>query len=109
MKLRKGNVRFDPWHGMTQFIVLFARIMRSSTKKVDGTVVNLGEGYKADTGQDLIVRFGTNKLSPSSAMIWRSLGTHEDEYGERVDMWGNKAGLKEEAENLRPIYIQKRF
>lgn len=109
-KLIKGNQKYDLWHGLNGLFVLYARLFMQQTKSTTtGEVKDLGVGYGSATSSELIVRYATNKLSPTAGYFWRLGNTHQEidpNTGKtyRVDKYGNVYGQKELNDLFVPIY-----
>ena len=85
-KIRFGKVRFDPFSGLQQVLVLLARAYTGETKSaVTGEVYPIrGDYVYGRDGWDLITRFARNKLNPG----WSSLANFiagSDVLGEELD------------------------
>ena len=109
-KIKYGNTRIDPWGGRIQNIVLISRIMSDSMIS-KGEVKQLGSSNYVSTKGDLLAQMATNKLAPSSAMVYKYLFSKvkkDKSTGEqyRVDKFGNELGgpLSMTTDNLYPIY-----
>jgi len=109
-KIKYGNTRIDPWGGRIQNIVLISRIMSDSMIS-KGEVKQLGSSSYVSTKGDLLAQMATNKLAPSSAMVYKYLFSKvkkDKSTGEqyRVDKFGNELGgpLSMTTDNLYPIY-----
>lgn len=69
-KVKIGNTRIDVTGGNISYITLLSRIITNHTKSTQtGAITKLGEGYKATTRGDLIVKFFRNKLSPIASFM----------------------------------------
>lgn len=89
-KIRVGNTRYDVTGGMGSIAVLAARLSQQSTKSATTGIVsklNTGE-YGSQTGWDVLLNFGANKLSPASGMI-RDILKGEDFNGNKLTV-GNQ-------------------
>lgn len=68
-KIKIGDTRFDVTGGMDAIATLAARVIRQSSKSTStGQVTKLNSGYGSQTGQDVLVNFLDNKLSPAAAV-----------------------------------------
>jgi hypothetical protein len=70
-KIRVGDTRFDVSGGMASMVVLASRLMSQSTKSSNTgkvTKINSGE-FGSMTGQDVLVNFMMNKLSPAAQVV----------------------------------------
>jgi len=110
MKMRIGDIRFDPWHGMTTMVVLMSRLITENVKSTsDGKTTKLGEKrFGPQSRLDLIGAWGRNKLAPSMAITFNYLDTREkiepetgDEY--RETPFGKKF-TDDESLNMSPMY-----
>ncbi len=104
-KIKVGNTRFDMWAGMSQVAVLLSRLATGETKSISGQTRQLGEGYKATTRGDILLRFGRSKLSPSAGVA--------TDFLVGKDFNGNEVTVKDEvmksilplwASDIRKIY-----
>lgn len=104
-KIKIGNTRYDMWAGMTQVAVLLSRMATGETKSISGQTRKLGEGYKATTRGDVLLRFGRSKLSPSAGVA--------TDFLVGKDFNGNEVTVKDEvlksvlplwASDIRKIY-----
>lgn len=68
MKVKVNNTRVDQWAGFQQYITLAARIASGHTTTSTGKVKQFGEGYKADTRLDVLLRSVRGKMSPLLGM-----------------------------------------
>lgn len=70
-KIKVGHTRFDVSGGMSSIITLAAREATQSTKSsTTGKVHPLGSGkYGSQTGEDVLVNFFENKLSPAASVV----------------------------------------
>ncbi len=93
-QIRIGDTRFNVTGGMNSIITLAAReIMQSSKSATTHKVTPLNSGkFGAQTGQDVIVDFFANKLSPASSVVKDLIN--------QSDFNGNKPTLLNEANNL---------
>lgn len=67
-KIKIGDTRFDVTGGMGSMLTLGARLALQS-KKTGAVVAPINTGkYGATTGQDLVVNFFSNKLSPAAGL-----------------------------------------
>lgn len=110
MKLKIGNIRFDSWHGMLPWVVLWARMINDHTVK-NGKEIRLGSGIYVPTRKDLIIRIGENKLSPQAGIAWRYLGTKtskEDKNGnyDRTTAFGDPYLFSDDFTDITPMYIE---
>lgn len=110
MKMRIGDIRFDPWHGMTTMIVLMSRLITENVKSTsDGKTTKLGEKrFGPQSRLDLIGAWGRNKFAPSMAITANYLDTHEEidpETGDefRQTPFGKKF-IDDESLDLTPMY-----
>lgn len=111
MKMKIGNIRFDPWHGQSTQVVFITRMLTDEKKSTSTKQVEkLGEGYgDIKSRGDLAVQYVTNKLAPSSAILWKYMNTHEgyDKLtGEKVRLtpYGEVYDGTDESLNLMPMY-----
>jgi len=84
-----GNTRFDMGGGYLQYIVPFAKIMRSMAGKpvesTRGGEYMLGEKYGADDRLDVLERFLTNRSSPLGSLFISMMRGREPS-GKDIDM-----------------------
>ncbi|KKN30738.1 hypothetical protein LCGC14_0831150, partial [marine sediment metagenome] len=67
LKIRIGTRRIDPFWGVQQVVVFFARQVTGKVKTTYGDVVSLEEGaFGRNTRFDVLVNFGRSKLSPAA-------------------------------------------
>jgi len=98
-KIKVDNTRYDIWAGFQQWVRLFAQLATNEVKKSDGTIKELGEGYKADDRLDLLGKFARSKASPALAITMNMLSGK--------DMGGSKVTpLSEATRSVIPLYIQ---
>jgi len=65
MKVKVGKTRIDPWGGFQQYVRFLAQMATGKVKSTTtGRIKKLGEGYRADTREDLAIRFAQYKASP---------------------------------------------
>lgn len=89
-KIKLGNRRVDPWGGKLPQLRLaiqlgFAAAGQDAYKDPKtGKLYPLGQWNKSPTAADLIIRAGTNKLSPAASLIWEAASTHVDKNGRRT-------------------------
>jgi ribosomal protein S18 acetylase RimI-like enzyme len=105
MKIKIGNIRFDPWGGHIPWVVLFARMSSGEMKRTNGQVIKLGEGRNANRF-DKLVDFGVGKANPTIATGIRFLRANEEVDGVKRDQWGNEVSIEEELKMMYPIYWQ---
>lgn len=111
MKMKIGNIRFDPWHGQSTQVVFMARMLTDEKKSTStGEIKKLGEGYGGVKSRgDLSIQYVSNKFAPSMAMMWKYMNTHEgyDKLtGEKVRLtpYGEVYDTSDESLNLAPMY-----
>jgi hypothetical protein len=114
LKLKIGDTKIDPWGGKIQLIVLQARLLMSSLdperayKKGD-KFSPLGYG-KTPKASELLLRYATNKLAPSPAMLYKYFDSRTKKIdGEFVKVgFGNEeVGVIDQLENnMYPIYYE---
>lgn len=91
-KIKVGNTRFDVSGGMTPILTLAARLLSQSTKSSTGVVTQLGKGYGAPAGTDVVVNFLENKLSPAASVV-KDLLNQKDFQGNKPTLLGELANL----------------
>lgn len=93
-KIKIGHTRFDVTGGMASLLTLAVRILTMSSKSsTTGKVNPLNSGkYGAQTGWDVLLNFGENKLSPASSVFKDVL--------KGQDFQGNKPTFLNETGNL---------
>lgn len=97
-KVKWGDTRFDLWAGFQQWVRLFAQFATGERKTLEGELVKLGEGYKADDRVDIINKFVRSKFSPSLAT-----GVN---LASGKDMIGQPVTVKDELVKLTiPLYM----
>lgn len=92
--IRIGDTRFNVTGGVNSIVTLAAREALQSTKSSTThkiTPINSGK-FGAQTGQDVIVNFFTNKVSPATSVVKDLIN--------QKDFNGNKPTLLNEANNL---------
>jgi hypothetical protein len=110
MKMRIGDIRFDPWHGMTTMIVLMSRLITENVKSTsDGKTTKLGEKrFGPQSRLDLIGAWGRNKFAPSMAITANYLDTHEEVDPETGDEFRQtpfgKKFIDDESLDMSPMY-----
>ena len=111
MKLKIGNIRFDPWHGQSTQVVFMARMLTDEKKSTStGEIKKLGEGYGGVKSRgDLTTQYVSNKFAPSMAILWKYMNTHEgyDKLtGEKIRLtpYGEVYDTSDESLNLTPMY-----
>ena len=102
-KLTLGNTRFDITGGMASLVTVVSRILAQSTKSsVTEITTELGEGYMAPTGMDVLWNFTENKFSPMFSVIKAMI--------EQKTFEGEKPTITTTAKGLGvPIIIQEGF
>jgi hypothetical protein len=105
MKVKIGNIRFDPWGGHLPWVTLIARMKTGQMKRTNGQVIELGEGRNANKF-DKFVDFGVGKANPTLATIIRFARANEEIDGVKRDQWGNEVSIEEELKMMYPIYWQ---
>jgi hypothetical protein len=105
----RGEKKFDMWHGLNSLFVLYWRILIArEVKDKDGKIKKLGEGYNSERGNDLLVKYVTNKFSPTFGALWRFVGSSEktDASGNKfiVDQFGNVYNTSYLQDLFTPIY-----
>ena len=110
MKIKIGDIRFDPWHGLTTMIVLMSRLITENVKSTStGETTKLGEKrFGPQNRGDLMLSWLRNKFSPSAAITANYLSTHEEKdnsSGEyyRETPFGKKFS-EDESLDLTPMY-----
>lgn len=70
-KIIVGNTRFDIMAGLASMITATSRVVRQSSKSsTSGRITELNTGeYGGTTGQDVVVNFFSNKLSPAAQAV----------------------------------------
>jgi hypothetical protein len=116
LKIKIRNTRIDPWAGHSQLIILQSRLLMSgldperAIKKGDGKFYPLGQPYKTQTMGGLIGQYVTNKLSPSTSLLYKMLNSRVKKIdGEmvRVNEFGQPLPFPESiADNMYPIYYE---
>lgn len=93
-KIKVGDTRFDVTGGMSSLLVLASRLATMSSKSsTTGKVNPLNSGkFGAQTGEDVIVNFFENKLSPILSVV--------KDLAKGQDFNGNKPTIGHELENL---------
>lgn len=99
-KIRVGDTRFDVSGGMSSLVTLASRIgpllagqEAYSKSSTTGKLSQINSGkYGAQTGLDVLVDFGSNKLSPAASVVKDLL--------KGADFSGQKPTLVGEAKNL---------
>ena len=111
MKIKIGNIRFDPWHGMTGPIVLMSKVFTEEVKNINsGKIEKLEDKRFGDKNRfDLLSRFVRNKFSPSAARLANTLSTNagiDPETGEaiRVTPFGENYEVEGSFANVKPMY-----
>ena len=111
MKIKIGNIRFDPWHGMTGPIVLMSKVFTEEVKNINsGKIEKLEDKRFGDKNRfDLLSRFVRNKFSPSAARLANTLSTNagiDPETGEaiRVTPFGEDYEVEGSFANVKPMY-----
>lgn len=111
MKMKIGNIRFDPWHGMTGPIVLMAKVLTEEVKNINsGKIEKLEDKRFGDKNRfDLLSRFVRNKFSPSAARLANTLSTNagiDEQTGEaiRVTPFGENYEVEGSFANVKPMY-----
>lgn len=102
-KVKVGNTRFDITGGVAGVATLASRLTTGKTKSTtSGELKNLGNKPGETSGQDLVVDFFNNKLSPVARVVSDQLK------GENAD--GEKPNLISIAKNLLiPLPIQNQL
>ena len=112
MKIKIGDVRYDPWGGYVPLITLYARLLTEEVKDKEGEVYKFGErrfsGIK--NRWDASSRFLINKESPSFQLIHKYLESTDKEDSETGEMtrytpW-NKKLLEDDSFSFYPIFIE---
>ncbi len=107
-KMKMGDLRIDPWHGMMPMIVLISRMFTDESKNVNtGEVTAGGTKFGTRTRNELAVDFITNKFNPSMGILWGYGSSHkviENGVEIRKDMFGNEINVLDEVANLQPMY-----
>jgi len=107
-KMKMGDLRIDPWHGMMPMIVLISRMSTDESKNVNtGVVTAGGTKFGTRTRNELVVDFITNKFNPSMGILWGYGSSHkvmENGVEIRKDMFGNEINVLDEVANLQPMY-----
>jgi hypothetical protein len=107
-KLKIGNLRIDPWHGMMPAIVLFSRIWTDENKNVNtGEISKGGTKFGSRTREQLMLDFATNKFNPSMGILWKYLSSHHEEVDGkeiRMDRYGKEYDVLSDVANLKPMY-----
>lgn len=71
LKVKIGNTRIDPWGGFQQYIVMAARLITGqAVSSTTGKVMTLGEGYRALSRADIILRAIEYKTAPVFSFAW---------------------------------------
>jgi len=104
MKIRVGNVRFDPWGGAQQFAVFFSRIVDLVTapltgKPAMGKSTITGQEYPLDI-TSLVDNFVKTKAAPLAGIIEEYL-TGKTFGGEKVDI----KNIKQWADRISPMAL----
>jgi len=107
-KMKMGDLRIDPWHGMMPMVVLISRMFTDESKNVNtGEVTAGGTKFGTRTRNELAVDFITNKFNPSMGILWGYGSSHkvtENGVEIRKDMFGNEINVLDEVANLQPMY-----
>lgn len=98
-KIKVGNTRFDVLGGFQQYLRFFAQVATGEVKKPDGSIQELGKGYKNDTRLDKTIDFGRSKLSPVASYVGNALDG-KNMIGEEV------THPKAELDLVQPLYVQ---
>jgi hypothetical protein len=93
-KIKVGNTRFDVTGGMSSLATLAARLATMSSKSsTTGTVTPLNSGkYGSQTGNDVVINFLENKLSPIGSVV-KDLLVGQDFKGNKPTVGGELANL----------------
>lgn len=92
LKFEFGDEKFDVTGGNAIYSRLIARLITGQVTNSIDKVTTLGEGYKATTRADLIIRFLRNKLAPDAAILADAL------YGSNY--LGQPFDMKQEMSNI---------
>jgi len=109
-KIRKGDMRYDPWGGYVPLITLYARLWEEEVKKADGSKYKFGEQpFGIQSRGDAATKFLVNKESPGFQAFHHYMTSVEKpnpETGEmeRVNKFGEKLS-EDEAFSLYPIFL----
>jgi hypothetical protein len=107
-KLKIGNIRIDPWHGMMPAVTLISRIWTDENKNVNtGEISKGGTKFGSRTREQLMLDFATNKFNPSMGILWKYLSSHHEEVDGkeiRVDRYGKEYDVLGDVANLKPMY-----
>lgn len=93
-KIKVGNTRFDITGGMSSLITLASRLATFSSKSTTTGQINLINSgkYGAQTGQDVVVDFLTNKASPITSVVLDLL-KQKDRNGNTLTVGGEVSNL----------------
>ena len=85
LKVRIGETRLDLMAGLSQTMVLSARMATGQTKSsTSGRVRKFGEGYKPETRLTVLGRFGRSKLAPVPGAVATVANDWTDVVGQKV-------------------------
>lgn len=99
-KIKIGNTRYDMSGGNANLLVLLARVITQRTKSSStGVIKKLGDGFGSTTGDELVLRYFTNKTSPV-ASLFLSIAKGKDFDGQPLDI------KKELISRMYPLFIQ---
>lgn len=91
-QIRLGNTRFDVTGGMRSIPTLVARLISGKSKSsITGKIYELNTGkYGGMTGEDVVVDFFNNKLSPASSVVkdwingWTNFQGQKQNFGQEL-------------------------
>lgn len=100
-KIKIGDIRYDIWGGIGQYIRFFTQVASGQIKTGAGDVMYVDKDVAPFTTRaDIIERFGRGKLSPGVQLLWDSLAG-ENLVGEVTD-----ADMGEVWSRIAPFYMQ---
>jgi hypothetical protein len=96
-KIVRGNVRIDPWGGLSQVVIAASRVATASTKKLDGEMMDIGgeRKYGVRGSWYLLADFLRSKVRPDIGAVITAL--------DQKDFKGRALSLQERLANFVPI------
>ena len=102
-KIRIGNTRLDPWAGFQQYVRMTAQLVTGEYKSAtSGRMYELGDGFKARSQYDILLRQIESKEAPIPSFITEVL-RQQDYRGEPVNV------TKAAAERMFSMYWQDMY